>query len=84
MNMQSDVGEAVLSLPLSNGRALVFREQPALTDAVRDAVENHRVGSMSTWMLGAAIASILGGASVYFLAVSPYVISVLAPLFQVH
>jgi hypothetical protein len=82
MNMESDVGEAILSLPLSNGRELTFQEQPELTDAVRNAVENHRVRRISSWMLAALLGSVLGGAIIYFLAVSPYVVSVLAPLFQ--
>jgi hypothetical protein len=80
--MQSDVGEAILSLPLSNGRKLAFQEQPALMEAARDAVENHCLGRMSSWMLGAAIIGVLGCAGLYFLAVSPHVIRVLAPLFQ--
>ncbi len=82
MTMHTTTGEAALLLAPTNIRAPVFHEVLELTQTAQDAIDNSRVGRMSTWMLGAAIVSALGGASVYFLAVSPYVIDVLAPLFQ--
>lgn len=79
---QPNIDETTLPLPLPSGRTLSFLKQPALMQTARGAVENHRTGVLSSWMLGAVIIGVPGGTGVYFLAVSPYVIRVLAPLFQ--
>lgn len=84
MNMQTDLGDATLSLRRSNGQALTFHEIPALTHAAHGALENYHVGAWSTGLLGAVLALVLAGTGIYFLAVSSYVITVLAPLFQTH
>lgn len=84
MNMQTDVGEAAFSLRLSNGQALAFHEVPALTHVAHGAIENHHVGALSTWLLGAVLALVVAGMGIYLLALSPYLIAVLAPLFQTH
>lgn len=64
----------------ANEQALFFQEVPALIHTARDALENHYVGTLSLWLLGAAFVSVLVGAILYFLAVSPSVIRVLGPL----
>ncbi len=84
MNIQSAAGEATLPSRRFNDRALVFHEVPALEKTARDALENHRVGTLSRCLLGAALGLVLCSAVVYLLAVSPYLIGVLGPLFQAH
>ncbi len=84
MSMCATTNRSAPAGTVVNGQALVVYEVPALARAARDAVENHYVGTLSSWMLGAGFVGVLAGASVYFLAVSPYVISVLGPLLEIH
>lgn len=84
MNIQTNIDEFAPSSPRSNPGTLAFHEVPALTHVVNDATENYHVGVLGKWLLGALLTLVLAGAVIYFLAVSPYVISALALLFQAH
>jgi hypothetical protein len=81
MTMQATT-EATHSGPWRNTHTPVFHEVPKLMETVRNAFEEHHVGRLALWLLGLAILGLIAAASVFFLAVSPYLIAALAPLFQ--
>lgn len=64
-----------------NVHAITFREMSGLLETARNAIENHRLGILSLWMLGVGMVGTIIGGSLYFLAVSPIVIRALGPLF---
>lgn len=76
--------QATPSRAMVNGQALIIHEVALLTHTARDAIENHHMGTLSLWLLSTALISLLAGASLYFLAVSPYVIRVIGPLVELH
>lgn len=81
MNMQTNIDQVAPSSPRSKRQAFAFHEVPALAHAARDATENYHVGVLSTWLLGALLTLVVAGTVLYFLALSPYVISALTLLF---
>lgn len=80
MSMQIDTLPAAPVVLEVNAQPLVLHKIPALRQTALDGAENHYLGRLLLWMLGAGLVGLAAGASLYFLAVSAYVIRVLGPL----
>lgn len=80
MAMHVETNRAISSWVMFQGRMFNFHHTPILKNRARSATPNRYRKSLSKWLLGAGILTVLAGAGTYFLHVSPHVIRVLGPL----